>query len=116
MDVAVHLSSIVSLWNSETKTKDPEIRVELTLTGERSKQHFAMLEEKSEWIVKEIGVPLTWHNPAGKNMCRIYTRQNADFLNEELWPQQHSWLKENLELFYKVFVPVVQTLSVEETA
>lgn len=109
-----HLSSIVSLWNSETKTKDPEIRAELVLTGDHAKRHFAALEEKRDWIEKAVGVPLTWHNPAGKNMCRIYVRQNADFLKEDLWPQQHEWLKDKLELFYKVFAPVVQSLDAME--
>ena len=27
------------------------------------------------------------HYPAHKAACRLYTRQNADFLNEALWPQ-----------------------------
>lgn len=110
-----HLSSCTSLWNSETKTKDPEIRVELVLTGDQAKQHFAALEEKREWIEKTLGIPLTWHNPTGKNMCRIYTRQNADFLKEDLWPQQQTWLKEKLEFFSKIFVPLVQNLDVVES-
>lgn len=109
------LSSVTSLWNSETKTKDPEIRVELVLTGDQAKQHFASLEEKREWIEKTIGGPLTWHNPTGKNMCRIYARQNADFLKEDLWPQQQTWLKEKLDLFHKVFAPLVQNLDVVES-
>jgi hypothetical protein len=106
-----YMSSVVSMWNSETKTKDPEIRVELVLTGDKAKRHFAALEQKREWIEKTVGVPLTWHNPAGKNMCRIYIRQNADFLKDDLWPLQQEWLKDKLELFYKVFAPVVQTLE-----
>lgn len=109
-----HMSSVVSIWNSETKTKDPETRVELVLTGDKAKRNFAALEQKREWIEKTVGAPLTWHNPTGKNMCRIYVRQNADFLKDDLWPQQHEWLKDKLELFYKVFAPVMQTLNAGE--
>lgn len=108
-----HLSSVVSVWNSETKTRDPEIRVELVLTDEHAKQHFASLESKHPEIEKAIGASLTWHNPAGKNMCRIYVRQTADFLNKDLWPQQHDWLREKLELFHKVFGPIIQGPGVE---
>lgn len=97
-----------------TGTNKPEIRVELTLSGEKAKQHFAALERQREEIEKACGVPLTWHNPTGKNMCRIYTRQDADFLQEELWPQQQRWLKENLELFQRVFAPIIQPIGEEE--
>jgi len=110
-----HLSSVVSLWNSESKMRDPEIRVELVLTGDQAKPHFVALEEKKDGIEGAVGIPLTWHNPTGKNMCRIFARQNADFLKEDLWPQQHQWLKEKLELFHGVFAPVVQTLDAGNT-
>jgi hypothetical protein len=109
-----HLSSVVSLWNSDTKMKDPEIRVELVLSDDQAKEHFVALEEKRELIERTIGIPLTWHNRTGKNMCRIYTRQNADFLKEDLWPQQHTWLKEKLELFHRIFAPIVQSLDAGE--
>ncbi|MBZ5572230.1 MAG: DUF4268 domain-containing protein [Acidobacteriia bacterium] len=108
-----HLASIASMWNSATSTNKPEIRVELTLTGDKAKQHFVALERQREQIEKACGVPLTWHNPTGKNMCRIYTRQDADFLREELWPQQQQWLRETLELFQRVFAPIIQNLDSE---
>ena len=80
----VHLVSIVSLWNSETGSKGPEIRTELYLDGPTAKQEFAALEKQKEDIEKALGFTLTWHNPEDKAMCRLYTRQNADFLNETL--------------------------------
>ena len=108
-----HLSSIASMWNSETNTNNPEIRVELVLMGKNAKQSFAALEQKRVEIEKAIGLPLTWHNPEGKNMCRIYTRTNANFLDSKLWPQQHEWLREKLEIFQKVFAPIVKGLDQE---
>ena len=111
----VHLTAIVSLWNSETGSKGPEIRAELYLDGPSAKQDFAALERQKETIEKALGFGLTWHNPENKAMCRLYTRQNADFLNEALWPQQFEWLRQRLETMHKVFAPIVKNLKLEAT-
>jgi hypothetical protein len=110
------LVSVISQWNSETSKKGPEIRVELDMYDQHAKQNFAALEKRRAEIEKACGVPLTWHNPERKNACRIYTRQNADFLREDLWPQQQQWLKEKLELFHRVLAPIIQNLDVEQEA
>jgi hypothetical protein len=109
----VHLSSIVSLWNSETGVKGPEIRAELYLSGPNAKQEFAALKKQKESIEKALGFPLTWHNPETKAACWLYTRQNADFLNEALWPQQFEWLRQRLETMHKVFAPIARNLKLE---
>ncbi len=109
----IHLSSIVSIWNSETNTKGPEIRTELVLNGTNAKQEFASLEKQKDAIEKSLGFPLTWHNPENKAMCRLYIRQNADFLNEQLWPEQFEWLRQRLETMHKVFAPIVKNLKSE---
>jgi Domain of unknown function (DUF4268) len=108
------LVSIISYWNSATNKKGPEMRVELEMHGDRAKQHFAALEKARPEIEHACGVPLTWHNREQKNSCKIYTRQNADFLTEELWTEQQKWLKEKLELFHKVFAPIVENLDSDE--
>ncbi|MGB4782678.1 DUF4268 domain-containing protein [Candidatus Methylomirabilis sp.] len=107
----VHLTSIVSLWNSETGVKGPEIRAELYMDGPSAKQEFASLEKQKEGIENALGFALTWHNPENKAMCRLYTRQNADFLDEALWPQQFEWLKQRLETMHKVFGPIVKNMK-----
>ena len=107
----IHLSSVASTSNSETNTDDPEIRVELVLDGKNAKQNFTALEKRREEIERAIGAPLKWHNPEGKNMCRIYIRTNANFLDSKLWPQQQEWLRDKLETFFKVFAPMVRTLD-----
>lgn len=107
----VHLTSIVSLWNSETGVKGPEIRAELYMDGPNAKQEFAALEKQKDDIEKALGFPLTWHNPENKAMCRLYTRQNADFLNEAQWPQHFEWLRQRLETMHKVFGPIVKNLK-----
>jgi hypothetical protein len=90
----IHLTSIVSIWNSETNSKRPEIRAEL-------------------YLETALGFPLTWHNPENKAMCRLYARQDADFLSEALWPQHFEWLRQRLETMHKVFAPIVRNLKLE---
>jgi hypothetical protein len=109
----IHLTSIVSIWNSETDSRGPEIRAELYLSGPNAKQEFAALEKRHQTIEAALGFPLTWHNPPNKAACRLYTRQNADFLDESLWPQQFEWLRQRLETMHRVFAPIVKTLKLE---
>jgi len=110
------LSSVASFYNSVTETWEPEIRVQLETMGARAKQNFVALEKHRSEIERACGVPLTWHNPEKKNACRIYLRKDADFRQEELWPEQQKWLKEKLELFQRVFVPIIKELDSEPSA
>ena len=108
----VHLGSIVSTSNSETGTKGSEIRVELYMDGPNAKPEFAALELQRESLERALGFPLTWHNPENKAMCRLFTRKDADFLNENLWPEQFAWLQDRLEIMHRVFAPVVKEIRV----
>jgi hypothetical protein len=110
----VHLTSIASIWNSETNDKNPEIRVELYIDGPNAKQEFAALKNQKEAIEKALGFQLVWHNPENKAICKLYTRRNADFLNEQLWPEQFEWLRQRLEIMHKVFSPIMKNLKIEE--
>ena len=109
----VHLTSIVSSWNSETNDKTPEIRAELYLDGPNAKQEFEVLKMRKDEIEKALGFPLVWHNPEKKALCKIYARQDADFLNEALWPKHFEWLRQRLETMHKVFGPIVKSLKME---
>jgi len=97
--------------SSETQTWGPEIRVELVIGDSDPKKYFALLEAQTAEIETEIGQPLTWHNPPEKKSCKIYVRQASNFLDLTEWPQQHQWLRENLEMFYRVFGPRVKQLD-----
>jgi len=106
----LHLTSIISTWNSEANASGQEIRAELYLNGITAKQDFAELEKRKPEIEQGLGFSLRWHNPEGKKACRLAVRQEADFLNEALWPQQFEWLRQKLETMHKVFPPIVRTL------
>jgi len=110
----VHLTSIASIWNSETNDKNPEIRVQLYIDGQNAKQEFAALKNQKDVIEKALGFQLVWHNPENKAICKLYTRRNADFLNEQLWPEQFEWLQQRLEIMHKVFSPIMKNLKIEE--
>lgn len=107
----VHLTSIVSSWNSETGTRGPEIRAELYLDGPDAKTEFAALEQKKAEIEQALGFSMVWRNPENKAMCRLYTRQDANFLDENLWPQHFQWLQQRLEKMHTVFSPIVKKLK-----
>lgn len=107
----VHLDSIISLWNSETGLKGPETRAELYLDGPNAKKEYALLEKQKGDIETALGFPLIWHNPEGKAACRLYTRQDGDFTNKTLWPEQFEWLRQRLEKMHKVFAPIMKGLK-----
>jgi hypothetical protein len=111
----IHLSSVVSYWNSDTGTKGPEMRVELVLDGPDAKQEFAAMEAQRETIENALGFALKWHNPEDKAAAKLYTRQPADFLDEQLWPQQFEWLRHRLETMHRVFSPIVKGLKIGVT-
>ncbi|HOA72788.1 MAG TPA: DUF4268 domain-containing protein [Phycisphaerae bacterium] len=70
-------------------------------------------------IEKEMGEPLTWHNPRDKQMCRIWTRHKCNLENRDRWPEQQKWLLEKLERMHAVFGPRMRELKLqmeEETA
>lgn len=102
-----HLCSVISGWNSVTNTKSPEIRVELCLVAPTAKQEFIVLEGRKQQIEQSIGVPLTWHNTEAKS-CKLYVRKDADFMNEQLWPQHFAWLKTHLEIMHNTFAPIMR--------
>lgn len=110
-----HFSSVISLWSSLDGKKEPEERVDLTLDGPKAKQRYAALEGKRGEIESALGFPVIWHSRPGTNMCCIRTRHNADFMREDEWSEQQQWLRKNLELYHKVFVPILQEIESEET-
>ena len=109
----VHLASIISLSDSETGCQGPEIRAELYMDGPNAKPEFAALESQKDSIEKALGFALTWHNPENKAACRLYTRQNADFLDQKLWPEHFDWLRQRLETMHKVLAPLVKNLKMQ---
>jgi hypothetical protein len=107
----IKLAAIASFWDSVAESfSGHELRVELILHDNNSKNHFEQLESVKEEIEKEIGEQLTWHNPPEKRMCRIHIRKATNLEDRDNWSEQHEWLLSKLELFYKVFATRVRQL------
>lgn len=85
------------------------------MAGPNAKEVFAALEKQRGLIENALGFDLAWHNPEGKAACRVYTRKNADFLDESLWPQHFAWLRERVETMHRVLAPIVKSLRLGAT-
>lgn len=116
----VRLSAVASFYDSETGSyTGQEVRAEVVLHDEHAKEYYAALEAQRPAIEKEMGEPLTWHNPRDKQMCRIWTRHKCNLENRDRWPEQQKWLLEKLERMHAVFGPRMRELKLqmeEETA
>lgn len=108
------LTSIASTWSSETQTNNPELRVEFYVSMAEARKYFEILETQKVDIETEIGQPLTWSTTPGKQTCRAYVRRSTNFLDHSQWPEQHEWLRENLEKFHRVFAPRVKQLDLSK--
>jgi hypothetical protein len=107
------LAAVASLWDSVAETFDShELRAEVVLDGAYSKSQFALLEAKRAEIEAQMGDQLTWHNPAGKQKCRIYLRRTAILTERDKWPEYQAWLAEKLEALHRIFSPLVKQLAV----
>lgn len=107
----IRLAAVASFWDSVAESfSGHELRAELVLDDNNSKKYFEQLESEKGEIEKEIGEPLTWHNPPDKRMCRIYLRKATNLQDKAKWPEQHEWLLSKLELFHKVFATRIKKI------
>src|SRR5438093_1744103 len=63
------------------------------------------MEAQGSFIRCTKPLPQHWMNLS-------FVRQDANFLDQDLWPKQFAWLREKLETMHKVFSPVVKALNV----
>lgn len=109
-----YLCSVASMFDSVDHVFKPEIRMEMVIDRENSKEYFAILEGKKSEIEKAIGEALTWHNPPDARMRRIYCRRSADIRDQTKWDEQHAWLADKLRCFRDVFGPLIRETELTE--
>ncbi|MGD0237533.1 MAG: DUF4268 domain-containing protein [Syntrophorhabdales bacterium] len=102
------MCSIASAFNTETNTYGGEIRVEMVVLD--AKKYYEHIENQKEEIQAELGFPLVWSTQEGTKSRKVYVRNDANITNKADWKNQHRWLKEKLELFYKTFSPRIRAL------
>ena len=107
-----YFAASMSRWHLLTGVEEPEQRVQLVFTGSKAKQRFASLEARKQQIENALGLELIWYNPADTQKARIFARHDANFDDEQQWPEQYKWLLAKLEVFQKVFTPLL--LEIEE--
>ena len=107
----IFLQAVASTWNSEANSSGTnEIRAEVYLARNKSKERFAILEQSKDSIEADFGEQLIWHNPVELKNCRIYLRRTVNLKNTKEWPEYHLWLLGKLEKLNKVFSPRVKDL------
>lgn len=106
----VHVSAIISTWNSISQKNEPEIRVELSLTSGDAKKQFAQLKDMELEFKNKIDLPLVWHSSPDAKSAKVYVSTDADFTDEKKWPTQFDWLGSHMRMFRDVFGPIVKQL------
>lgn len=95
--------------------KDKKIGVQLYLKGSNglAKIHFDILHKEKESIEKSIGLELEWNDSRKKERSIDLFKYDVDLENHDNWPEQHQWLYEKLETFYKAFTERVKKLPID---
>ncbi len=89
------------------------LRVEIVSRGSRGEALYEQLEQRRPEIDAAIGELATWYRPESGHQYRIYVSRPADVADRDLWPEFYEWLLVKLDLFEKVFRPIVKDLTVE---
>ncbi|NYT08920.1 MAG: DUF4268 domain-containing protein [Methanosarcinales archaeon] len=93
-------------------THKRKIAIQLYFAGPNAKSYFEQIQQDKEAIEKEIGTKLVWDIRPTTRAVYLF-RDDEDIKNTESWPEQHKWLYENLEAFYKVFAERAKNLSTD---
>jgi hypothetical protein len=79
--------------------------VQLYITGPKAEYYFEQLKKDSivNQIGNGIGSQLIWKGSAEKTKSVSLFKEDVDVEDRGNWPEQHQWLYENLEVFFKAF-------------
>ncbi len=89
------------------------ICVNFGIDSRDQKHHFKTLAAKQYEINKDVGEKLRW-KPLGNERSdtqAILTKYQVDVQNRSDWANQHSWMLDRLEKFYKAFKEHVDVLE-----
>lgn len=103
----VHISAIVN-------TRENRIGVELCMNNPKtSKAFFSLLEKDKDAIENEVGQHLEWRELPEKTTSKIILFLDANPTDETKWSAQHTWFRENIEKFDRVFRNRIKNLDIE---
>ena len=95
-------------------TQKSRIQVMIVCDGATAGTYFHSLKEDREAIEKEIGSKLKWDELPEKKGSRIRLIKTMDPTNEQDWSNQHIWMAETLEIFYRTFSERVKNIDPTE--
>ena len=96
-------------------TRDRNIGLWLAIKGRNAKTHFHSLADERAAIERELNEVLDWRELPNKKESRIeLRREDFDPTDCDSWPQQHAWMFERLEAFYRVFHDRVRNLNADD--
>lgn len=92
--------------------RDGYLGVTIVMTGRDAKAHYHLLEYERNVIEREIGETLIWREtPNYKQSDISLYRHEITPTTSENWAEYHKWLREKVELFYRVFAPRIKQLN-----
>ena len=84
----------------------------MIITGPDAKAFYHLLAQDKDAIEAQIGEKLAWRELPGKKSSDVQlSRSGLDPLNRGQWAQQHQWIRDKLEAFYRCFAPRVKQLN-----
>lgn len=83
------------------------INVNVSLTRVSHAEDFNALQKDRAEIEQEAGAQFEWR----QRTSQIYLRKpSCDIWDRKSWPEQHEWLYDKLQLFYRVFTPRIERI------
>lgn len=97
--------------NITANTRDERLAVELWMSGDEAKRHFAELTKQKKDIEDKLGFELDWQELPDAKACRVASwYPNASIEDESRWKEYIKWITERLVTMDKVLRPVVKAL------
>lgn len=106
---AIGLYSVASMFRQGGPAgKAPELRVEFGVQMDEPGPTFEWFKQRRKDIEAALGAKLVWDNETYARYYRAYLPKDGDMRERDKWPEQHMWLRVNIEKMYKVFMPLIK--------
>jgi len=95
-------------------TREKRIGLQMVIHKGPTKLYFRQLHKEKAAIEMELDESVEWRELPDKKQSDItLDNPNLDPNRRSQWPQQHLWLAEQMEAFYRVFNPRIRALEQE---
>lgn len=97
--------------NAIANSRDRRLGIELYISSEEAKRHFANLHAQRERIEAQLGYELDWQELPDAKAVRIAVwRPDSPLEEEDRWPEYLDWLTQRIVEMHRVFQPLVRAL------